>query len=97
MASNTSIGRDGLISSNRIEAGGLSGKPLSKKSTEVISFLSKKSNKSFPIIGVGGIHSPEDAIEKLEAGADLVQLYTGFIYEGPGIVKKINRSLMDKL
>ena len=97
VASNTSIGRDGLISSNRIEAGGLSGKPLSKKSTEVISFLSKKSNKSFPIIGVGGIHSPEDAIEKLEAGADLVQLYTGFIYEGPGIVKKINRSLMDKL
>ena len=97
VASNTSIGRDGLISSNRIEAGGLSGKPLSKKSTEVISFLSKKSNKSFPIIGVGGIHSPEDAIEKLEAGADLVQLYTGFIYEGPGIVKKINRSLIDKL
>ena len=97
VASNTSIGRDGLISSNRIEAGGLSGKPLSKKSTEVISFLSKKSNKSFPIIGVGGIHSPEDAIEKLDAGADLIQLYTGFIYEGPGIVKKINRSLIDKL
>jgi dihydroorotate dehydrogenase len=60
----------------------------------VIRFLAEKSGKSFPIIGVGGIHSAEDAKEKLDAGADLVQLYTGFIYEGPGLVKKINKSLM---
>ena len=74
--------------------GGLSGKPLTKRSTEVIRFLAEKSNKSFPIIGVGGIHSAEDAIEKLEAGASLVQLYTGFIYEGPALVKAINKAIL---
>jgi len=94
IASNTTIDRNGLNSKNKIESGGLSGKPLSKKSTEIIRFLSKKSNKSFPIIGVGGIHSAEDAKEKINAGADLIQLYTGFIYEGPGIVKKINKSFI---
>ena len=97
VASNTSLARDGLISKNKIEAGGLSGKPLSKKSTDIISFLSQRSNKSFPIIGVGGIHSPQDVIEKIKAGADLIQLYTGFIYEGPGIAKKINKSLINHL
>ena len=60
----------------------------------MIRFLSEKSNKAFPIIGVGGIHSPEDAIEKLEAGASLIQLYTGFIYEGPKLVKDINKKLI---
>ena len=95
VASNTSLARDGLISKNKIEAGGLSGKPLSKKSTDIIRFLSQRSNKSFPIIGVGGVHSPEDVIEKIKAGADLIQLYTGFIYEGPGIAKKINQSLIN--
>jgi len=94
IASNTTLNREGLISKNKNESGGLSGKPLSKKSTEIIRFLSEKSKKSFPIIGVGGIHSPEDAKDKINAGADLVQLYTGFIYEGPGIVKKINKSLI---
>ena len=94
VASNTTLARDGLISKNKIEAGGLSGKPLSKKSTDIIRFLSQRSNKSFPIIGVGGVHSPEDVIEKIKAGADLIQLYTGFIYEGPGIAKKINQSLI---
>ena len=74
-------------------AGGLSGKPLRARSTEVIRYLSQKSGKAFPIIGVGGIHSAEDALEKLEAGADLVQLYTGFIYEGPGLVSRICRAL----
>lgn len=96
IATNTTISRDGLQSENKSEMGGLSGKPLTKRSTEVIRFLSEKSNKSFPIIGVGGIHSAEDAIEKLNAGASLVQLYTGFIYEGPALIKKINRKILQQ-
>jgi dihydroorotate dehydrogenase len=91
IATNTTISREGLKSDNKAEMGGLSGKPLTQRSTEVIRFLSEKSNKAFPIIGVGGIHSAEDAIEKLDAGASLVQLYTGFIYEGPALVKSINK------
>lgn len=94
IATNTTISREGLQSEHKNETGGLSGKPVRDRSTEVIRFLAEKSNKSFPIIGVGGIHSPEDAKEKLAAGADLIQLYTGFIYEGPGLVKKINKSLI---
>lgn len=94
IATNTTISRDGLISENKTEMGGLSGKPLSKRSTEVIRFLSEKSNKAFPIIGVGGIHSADDAMEKLEAGASLVQLYTGFIYEGPGLIKAICKKIL---
>ena len=95
IASNTTISRDNLKSPENIknEIGGLSGKPLTKRSTEVIRYLSEKSNKSFPIIGVGGIHSAKDAQEKLKAGASLVQIYTGFIYEGPGLVKQILTSL----
>jgi dihydroorotate dehydrogenase len=96
IATNTTISREGLASENKLEAGGLSGKPLSKRSTEVIRFLSENSNKSFPIVGVGGIHSAQDAIEKLEAGASLVQLYTGFIYEGPALIKKINQAILKK-
>ncbi|HEX9981138.1 MAG TPA: quinone-dependent dihydroorotate dehydrogenase [Flavobacterium sp.] len=95
IATNTTLSREGLKSGNKSEVGGLSGKPLTKRSTEVIRFLSEKSNKAFPIIGVGGIHTPEDAIEKLEAGASLVQLYTGFIYEGPALIKAINQRLLD--
>ncbi|MBA5630135.1 quinone-dependent dihydroorotate dehydrogenase [Moheibacter lacus] len=95
IATNTTISRENLDSKNQKETGGLSGKPLTKRSTEVIRFLSEKSNNAFPIIGVGGIHSAEDAIEKLSAGASLVQIYTGFIYEGPGLVKKINRKILD--
>ncbi|MES2238656.1 MAG: quinone-dependent dihydroorotate dehydrogenase [Bacteroidota bacterium] len=97
IATNTTISRDGLQSENKSEMGGLSGKPLTKRSTEVIRFLSQKSNKAFPIIGVGGIHTAEDAIEKLEAGASLVQLYTGFIYEGPALVKAINKKILSRL
>ena len=97
IATNTTISREGLKSINRIEMGGLSGKPLTKRSTEVIRFLSEKSNKAFPIIGVGGIHSAEDAIEKLEAGASLIQLYTGFIYEGPALIKAINKKILEKI
>lgn len=96
IATNTTISREGLKSNNKSETGGLSGKPLTKRSTEVIRFLFEKSNKSFPIIGVGGIHSAEDAIEKLEAGASLIQLYTGFIYEGPKLIKQINRKILEK-
>lgn len=95
IATNTTIAREGLASDHRSETGGLSGKPLCKRSTEVIRFLTEKSNKAFPIIGVGGIHSPEDALEKLEAGASLVQLYTGFIYEGPQLIKAINQAILD--
>uniref|UniRef100_UPI004049AF51 quinone-dependent dihydroorotate dehydrogenase n=1 Tax=Gelidibacter sp. TaxID=2018083 RepID=UPI004049AF51 len=94
IATNTTISREGLQSENKTEIGGLSGKPLTKRSTEVIRFLSEKSNKAFPIIGVGGIHSAQDALDKLDAGADLVQLYTGFIYEGPKLVKDINKALL---
>ena len=94
IATNTTISRDGLQSENRIETGGLSGKPLAARSTEVIRFLSEKSGKAFPIIGVGGIHSAQDALDKLEAGASLIQLYTGFIYEGPALVKQINKALL---
>lgn len=98
IATNTTISREGLQSEKplveSIGMGGLSGKPLAERSTEVIRYLAQKSGKAFPIIGVGGIHSPEDALEKIEAGADLLQLYTGFIYEGPGLVKRINRKLI---
>lgn len=98
IATNTTISRDNLtIDKTELEsigAGGVSGKPLTARSTEVIRYLSEKSNKSFPIIGVGGIHSERDALEKLEAGASLIQLYTGFIYEGPGLVKRINKAIL---
>ena len=96
IATNTTISREGLHSDNKKETGGLSGKPLCKRATEVIRFLSEKSGKAFPIIGVGGIFSEEDALEKLEAGASLVQLYTGFIYEGAGLIKRINKKLIKK-
>ncbi|MGI4804056.1 MAG: quinone-dependent dihydroorotate dehydrogenase [Janthinobacterium lividum] len=97
IATNTTISREGLISTkNKNETGGLSGKPLTQRSTEVIKYLSEKSGKAFPIIGVGGIHSAKDALEKLEAGASLIQLYTGFIYEGPGLVKRICKSLLSR-
>ncbi len=101
IASNTSIHREGLIASEekltKIGHGGLSGKPVKNRSTQVIKYLADHSNKAFPIIGVGGIHSAEDALEKINAGADLVQIYTGFIYEGPGLVKKINKAILARL
>jgi dihydroorotate dehydrogenase len=97
IATNTTISRDGLQTGaeqlDKIGNGGLSGKPLLKKSNEVISFLRSKLGKNYPIIGVGGVMSVDDAIEKINAGADLIQLYTGFVYEGPGIVKRINKQI----
>ena len=98
IACNTSTDRSGLkVSKERLDEignGGLSGQPIKNKSTQVIKYLSDKSNKAFPIIGVGGIHSAEDALEKIEAGADLVQIYTGFIYEGPSLIKRINKAIL---
>lgn len=100
IATNTSVSREGLKASKKqldaIGNGGLSGRPIKDLSTEVIRYLAEKSNKAFPIIGVGGIHSAEDALEKIEAGADLVQVYTGFIYEGPSLLKKINKAILSK-
>ena len=96
IATNTTISREGISSENKKEMGGLSGKPLTERATGVIRFLSEKSNKAFPIIGVGGIHSANDALEKLDAGASLVQLYTGFIYEGPVLIKQINKAILNR-
>lgn len=98
IATNTTISREGLSSNNSLvnESGGLSGRPLSRRSTEVIRYLSEKSKKSFIIIGVGGIHSPEDAIEKIDAGAALLQIYTGFIYEGPSLIKRILKGILKR-
>lgn len=99
IATNTTISRNGLKTDasviQKIGAGGLSGKPLTARSTEVIRYLAEKSEGRYKIIGVGGIHSPEDALEKLNAGASLIQLYTGFIYEGPGLTKKISEALLN--
>ncbi len=98
IASNTSLNRENLKASNKIldeiGNGGLSGKPIKDRSTQVIKYLADTSNKAFPIIGIGGIHSAEDALEKIKAGADLVQIYTGFIYEGPLLVKRINKAIL---
>lgn len=98
IATNTTISREKLTTpKDRIEAigaGGVSGKPLTSRSTEVIRYLHQQSNGSFPIIGVGGIHSEKDALDKLEAGAVMIQLYTGFIYEGPKLVKRINKAIL---
>ncbi len=98
IATNTTIDRSGLQTpADRVAAignGGLSGQPLTDRATEVIRYLSEKSAGRWPIIGVGGIASPEEAKEKLEAGASLVQVYSGLVYEGPSLVKRINRSLL---
>lgn len=98
IATNTTIDRSQLTTPvaqvEAIGAGGVSGKVLRKRSTEVIRYLAEKSGRAFPIIGAGGIFSAEDAIEKLEAGASLVQVYSGMIYEGPGLIKKIKKGLL---
>ena len=100
IATNTTINREGLITpSSEVEAmgaGGISGKPLTQRSTEVIRYIQTKSKGSIPMIAVGGIHTAQDALDKLDAGATLVQLYSGFIYEGPGLIKEINQALIKK-
>ncbi len=100
IASNTSSGRENLTTSKQtikeIGNGGLSGLPIKENATQVIRYLAQKSNKAFPIIGVGGIHSAQDALDKLDAGADLIQVFTGFIYEGPQLVKQINTAILKR-
>jgi dihydroorotate dehydrogenase len=99
VATNTTLSREGLKSEGveAIGAGGLSGVPVRKRSTEVVKYLHEKSKGTFPIIASGGIHSAEDALEKLDAGAKMVELYTGFIYEGPILVKRINRAILERI
>ncbi len=98
ISTNTTISREGLTTSSKIISeignGGLSGKPLTERSTEVIRYLKEKSQNAFPVIGVGGICSVDDALEKLAVGADLIQVYSGFIYEGPRLIKKINQAIL---
>ena len=95
IATNTSVNFPKLNSKNRNEKGGLSGAPIYDRSNEVISFISKSTNGKLPIIGVGGISSVDQAIEKIKAGAHLIQIYTGLIYEGPGFIKRINKELLN--
>lgn len=101
IATNTTISREGLTTPQddiaKIGNGGLSGAPLRHRSTEVIRFLRAALGPNYPIIGVGGIMTAEDALEKIEAGADLVQLYTGFIYEGPALISAINKKLAARI
>lgn len=100
VATNTTISREGLHTNkaevDQMGAGGLSGKPLKVRSTEVVKYIYDKSAGSIPIIAVGGIFTAEDALEKFAAGACLVQVYTGFIYEGPGIARNICKGLLEK-
>ena len=99
ISTNTTIKRDKLKSNNTLknEKGGLSGSPLTQRSTDVIRLIHKHSKGAVPIIGVGGIMSAEDALEKLNAGASLIQVYTGFIYKGPSFIYKINREIIKSL
>jgi dihydroorotate dehydrogenase len=100
IATNTTTSRENLTASNEkistIGNGGLSGAPLANRSTEVIRYIYKKTSGKKPIIGVGGIMTTDDAIEKLNAGASLIQVYTGFIYSGPMFVKRINKALISR-
>ncbi len=100
IASNTTISREGLNTpASELETignGGLSGQPLKQRATEMIRYIHQKSNGKIPIIGVGGIMDPKDAIEKLEAGASLIQIYTGFIYYGPALAMDINQAILKK-
>lgn len=96
IATNTTISRDNLKSKHQNEIGGLSGELLKEKSNYIIKYLRKKLDNNFPIIGVGGIMTKDDAIEKLNSGADLIQLYTGFIYKGPGLIRDINKAIINQ-
>ena len=99
ITSNTTLDRNNLKSKKKlaIESGGLSGEPLNKRSTDIISLIHQYSNEKLPIIGVGGIMSTEDALDKLKAGASLIQLYTGFIYNGPSFARNINKEIIKSL
>ena len=93
VATNTTTSREGLVTDNQtvknIGNGGLSGKPLTKRAVEIVRYVHEKTEGQYPIIGVGGIMTEDDAVAMLNAGASLIQVYTGFIYEGPMFVKNI--------
>jgi dihydroorotate dehydrogenase len=93
IATNTTTARDGVPPRAAGLAGGLSGEPLKQRATEVVRYLSRRAEGRLPIIGVGGIASAQDALERLEAGATLIQVYTGLVYAGPGLVRQINRAV----
>lgn len=97
IATNTTISRNNLTTSanvvEQIGNGGLSGKPITQQSTEVIKYIAQKTNQQIPIIAVGGVMTAQDAIDKLNAGAALVQIYTGFVYNGPSLIKEINQKI----
>lgn len=100
IVANTTISREQLLTPaaevEKMGAGGISGKPVTARATAMIKYIHDKSEGTIPMIAVGGIHSAQDALDKLEAGASLVQLYTGFIYEGPALVKSINSALLKR-
>lgn len=100
VVANTTVSREHLVTHKekveRIGNGGLSGLPIRDRSTEMIKYISEKTGGTLPIIGVGGIFNAQDAIEKLEAGASLIQIYTGFIYTGPKLIKRINKAILSK-
>jgi dihydroorotate dehydrogenase len=96
VATNTTLSRDGLSSERRTETGGLSGAPLRARSTDVVRWLAKETSGKLPIVGVGGILHADHALEKLDAGACLVQIYTGLIYQGPALVAGICRALLNR-
>jgi dihydroorotate dehydrogenase len=101
IVANTTISREGLRTPaaeiEQMGAGGISGKPVTLRATEMVKYIHEQSNGKIPMMAVGGIHTAQDALDKLAAGATLVQLYTGFIYEGPALVKAINRALLQRV
>jgi dihydroorotate dehydrogenase len=97
IATNTTLSRDGLKHVNASEAGGLSGKPLTNRSTEVIRLIYKQTKGTLPIIGCGGIFTAEEAYDKIRAGASLVEVYTALIYDGPSLIKRLNAGLLQLL
>ena len=101
IVANTTISREGLRTPaaqiEQMGAGGISGKPVTLRATEMVKYIHEQSNGKIPMMAVGGIHTAQDALDKLAAGATLVQLYTGFIYEGPALVKAINKALLQRV
>jgi len=97
IATNTTISRDGLTHANKGETGGMSGRPLTERSTEVIRTVYALTKGKLPIIGSGGIFTADDAYDKIRAGASLVEVYTALIYRGPGVAKSIQSGLLKRL
>jgi len=96
VATNTSLDRS-ILSESNLNQGGISGSLVEKKSTEIIRYISKKTNGTLPIIGVGGVSSYDTTMKKISAGATIVQVYTGWIYEGPSLIRRINKIMIDEL